>query len=113
MKSDTPTRPDKWGKETVYYFDGSRKKSVRLPERGKDLVRFNRALVSKLPSLGIDWRKKPERKEDAAYIGAHIRRNPRYISGKDTITLLKECYRKTKYGTIAKILEDDFDAKGS
>jgi len=113
MMSDKPKydKPDWWGRQRVYFFQGSRNKSVKLPDRGKNIVKFNRALVSKLPSLDIDFTRKPERYDDAGYIGISTRKNPRYISKEDAVTLLKECFRRTKDRRIARILTDDFALK--
>jgi len=36
------------GKETVYYFEGSKKKSVRMPWRRNNIEKFDKALLSKL-----------------------------------------------------------------
>jgi len=111
MVSDKPGIKTKWGKETVYYFEGSKKKSVRLPGRGNSLVKFDKALVSKLHSLGVYWSRKPEGYDDTAYIGSSTRKNPRYISKEDAVTLLRECYRKTKDKRVLRILKDDFAVK--
>jgi len=106
--SDKPGRKRRWGKEIVYYFEGSKEKSVRLPGRGNNIVKFDKALVTKLPSLDIDFARKPERYDDAGYIGICTRKNPRYISKEDAVTLLKECFRKTKDKRILRILKDSF-----
>jgi len=36
------------GKETAYYFEGSKRKSVRMPWRRNNIEKFDKALLSKL-----------------------------------------------------------------
>jgi hypothetical protein len=106
MKSSKPG--DKaWG--TLYYFKGDPKKSVRLPSKGKGVIKFDKTLINKLDNnLKINWSKKPKTQDDARYIGERVRKNPRYISNKDAKIILEECYAKTKNNIIKQILEENF-----
>ncbi len=96
-----------WDSKNFYYFRGNPAKSVRLPSKGKSVVKFDRALINKLDNF-IDWSKKPKNQENADYIGVCTHTPHRRISNKDAKIILQECYAKTNNKTIKQILEEDF-----
>jgi len=105
-----PIKTSQWGKTTVYWFKASHSKSVRLPIKDRGVVRFDRALVDRLSSLRIDWSREMKREyKEPSRIGLFTRM--KYIPEEDAITLLEECYEKTKDSRIAGILADDFAMK--
>lgn len=83
MKSGLDKRA--WG-ERLYYFEATKKKSIRFPSSGNKVIRLDKDLEKKLGSL---------------------RGNPKYISREDAISILREYFEKTRDRKAKEILEKD------